>query len=275
MMRVHVIPVLFDNYCYVAVDVATGATAVVDPPDAGAVNEFLAREGLKLNAVWLTHHHLDHIAGAEELRETHGVEVVAYRGDAHRIKAANRWVEDGSQVRLGSLTVRVLLTPGHTTGHIAYVFDGAGAGAGASAGASASGEGAPALFCGDTLFTGGCGRLFEGTAEELSATLSEVFGALPDATRVYCGHEYAESNLAFGLTVEPHNAALVERARVVGELRAKNGASVPSTLGVERATNVFLRCERDEVVAFARSKRAGVTTRAGVFGVLRACKDEF
>lgn len=251
-LTVVTIPVLRDNYVHVLHDPATGVTAAVDPAVAPPVLEAVRSRGWRLTHVLCTHHHPDHTAGNAALREATGCEVVGARADRHRIPAVTALVEDGDMVTLGSITARVLAVPGHTTGHVAYV----------------AGD---VVFCGDTLFSLGCGRLFEGTAAEMWASLCRL-RALPDATRVYCGHEYTEANGRFAVTVDPHNPALGARVAEVAVLRAEGLPTVPSTLAVEQAANPFLRAD-DPALASA----LGLTDAppAVVFAALRSRKDVF
>ena len=259
---VALIPILSDNYAYLVIDRAAGVAAVVDPGDVEPVLAALEREGVKLAAIWATHHHGDHIAGIEPLRAQFDVPVYGGARDRGRILGLSHPLAAGDEVRVGGIRARVLELFGHTLGHIAYFVDGD------------DGE-PPALFCGDALFAGGCGRLFEGTAAQLSHSLSDVLGVLPGDTRVYCGHEYTLANLKFALTVEPGNAALRQRFEQVSRLRAASRPAIASTLGAERATNPFLRCETPEVIATARRHNRKASSRAEVFAAIRALKDQF
>src|SRR4051812_16655965 len=192
-MRVRVVPVpcLKDNYAYLVID--GEHAAVVDPGEAEPVEEALAREGVTLAAIWATHHHLDHVGGVAALVAAHpDVTVVAHEHDAKRIPQATQLVKDEAQVELGGLRARIIHNPGHTLGAISYVIEGC-------------------VFTGDTLFCAGCGRVFEGDAAMMHASLSRL-AALPDTTRVYCGHEYTAANLRFAAAVEPDNAAIASRA---------------------------------------------------------------
>jgi hydroxyacylglutathione hydrolase len=216
-------PCLEDNYGYLVRDPVTGTTAAVDTPDAGAIEAALARKGWQLDFILNTHHHGDHAGGNLALKERTGCRVVGARGDAARIPGIDVRLGEGETFELGSRRARVLETPGHTRGHIVYVFDED-----------------RAAFVGDTLFAMGCGRLFEGTPAEMWDSLQKLL-ALPDDTRVYCAHEYTQKNARFALTVEPGNAELVARAAEVDRLRANGLPTVPTTIGRERATNPFMR----------------------------------
>jgi hydroxyacylglutathione hydrolase len=242
MARLEVVPVpaLADNYVWLLRDEATGTVAVVDPGEAAPVEIALAQRGWRAAVILLTHHHGDHVGGVAALRAAHGAAVIGAAADAHRLPALDRAVSPGDTVAVGESQAVVIDTPGHTRGHIAYHFAEAGV-----------------LACGDTLFSLGCGRMFEGSAEEFFATLRRL-AVLPDDTLVLCGHEYTQSNARFALTVEPDNAALRARAAEVEALRAAGRPTVPVRLGTEKATNPFLRA-RD----------------AAAFAALRAAKDSF
>ena len=240
---------LKDNYVYLLHDPASRATAVVDPTEAAPVLAALDRHGWRLTHILNTHHHHDHTGGNLEIKAKTGAPVVGPRADRERIPGIDVAVGDGDEYTVGTQTARVFDVPGHTRGHIAYWF-----------------ADSRALFCGDTMFLMGCGRLFEGTPRQMWTSLLKL-RQLPPDTRVYCGHEYTQSNARFALTVEPDNAALRERARLVDALRAANKPTVPATLGEEVATNPFLRADqpslqrhlglagRDPVEVFAETRR--------------------
>ena len=228
------IPVLDDNYVYLLHDTATGATAVVDPALAPPVLAELQRRNWQLTHILCTHHHFDHVGGIEELVAATGATVVGSALDQQRIPHLDVPVDDGDTVMVGQLEGRVFLTPGHTRGHVCYWF-----------------AGASLLFSGDTLFTLGCGRLFEGTAQQMWDSLSRL-AALPDETLVYCAHEYTQSNGRFARTVEPDNARLLSRLELVDQLRAQGLPTVPAPLVLERDTNPFLRAGNAEQFARIR-----------------------
>jgi hydroxyacylglutathione hydrolase len=248
-LQIEPIPVLRDNYAWIIRDEATSACAVVDPSVAEPVLAALDRLGWRLTHILNTHHHHDHVGGNLELKRATGCTIVGNRKDAHRIPGIDVLIEDGEQVAIGDAEALVLEISGHTVGHIAYWF-----------------RDAAALFCGDTLFSLGCGRLFEGSAAQMWSSL-RTLRELPGDTRVFCGHEYTESNARFALRVEPDNQALRRRAEEVRELRIAGLPTVPSTLAVERATNPFLRADDpslqraaglvgyDPVAAFAEIRR--------------------
>jgi len=243
-----------DNYIW-TLRTATHA-AVVDPGEAGPVLEYLAAEGLKLAAVLATHHHADHVGGIAELVHAHPAPVYGPKNEP--IETLTHPVSEGDVVSIPELDVRfeVLDIPGHTRAHIAYY-------------------GAGALFCGDTLFACGCGRVFEGTPEQMFHSLSKLL-ALPDATKVYCGHEYTLANMQFARAVEPANAALPAREARDRALRERGLPTLPSTLGEEKATNPFLRCREPAVVDSANNYLgARLTDPARVFSAIRDWKNKF
>lgn len=217
------VPCLSDNYAYLAHDLASGATAVIDVPEAGPILRELAARDWKASHILLTHHHSDHIDGAEALAAATGAQVIGAAADAHRLPPLDIAVRPGDTVRIGMQQGEVIDVPGHTVGHVAYHF-----------------AGSRALFTGDSLMVMGCGRLFEGTPAQMWNTLTRLM-ELPDNTRVFSGHEYAATNARFALTVEPANAALKTRAETIDHVRAAGGFTVPATLTEERATNPFLR----------------------------------
>lgn len=217
------IPCLSDNYAWLLRDAATGTVAVCDPGEAGPAIAALEAAGGRCDLILLTHHHDDHIAGVEEVRARFGAKVVGAAADAHRLPKLDQALKPGESLKVGATEGVVIDTPGHTVGHIAFHFP----------------EG-DVLLCGDTLFSLGCGRLLEGTPAQMFHSL-RALSALPEATLVCCGHEYTESNARFALTVEPGNAALEARAAEVKALRAGGRATVPTTIGQEKAANPFLR----------------------------------
>lgn len=254
MLEIHQIPVLNDNYVYLAHDNQSGQTAVVDPALAGPVMQVLQNKGWTLTHILNTHHHWDHVGGNLELKISTGCIVVGARADRNRIPGIDIEVSEGDDFQLGEARAEVLEVPGHTRAHIAYWF-----------------AESNALFCGDTLFAMGCGRLFEGTAEQMWHSLSK-FKSLPGSARVYCAHEYTQTNGRFALTVEPNSAALQERMREVDRLRQENLPTIPSTLEQERATNPFLRSDDAEI-----QKNLGLEGMrpTDVFAEIRRRKDDF
>lgn len=223
MITAHAIPILSDNYAWLLRCSETGAVAIVDPAEETPVAAAIDAHGGRLDLIIITHHHDDHIAAVDAIRRRYVAPVVGAKADAHRLPPLERALVEGDTIRLGDATATVIDTPGHTRGHIAYYF--------------ADGE---VLLSGDTLFSLGCGRLLEGDAADMFASLAK-FAALAPTTLVCCGHEYTESNARFALHVDPHNAALVEFAKGVHEKRQAGQPTVPSLLSDEMACNPFLR----------------------------------
>src|SRR3954471_13473261 len=253
-MQVHAVPAFQDNYLWV---IAEGRhAAVVDPGDAAPVQRLLEERGLELTAILATHHHADHVGGVPPLVERWKCPVF---GPAHDgVNGLDRRLVEGDRIEVPGLAVafEVLDVPGHTAGHIAYVGEGA-------------------VFCGDTLFGCGCGRLFEGTPAQMSASLAKL-ARLDAKTRVYCAHEYTMSNIRFAEAVEPGNAALAARKLRDSARRERHEPTIPSTIGEERATNPFLRCSEPEVVASAqRHASRRLADRVEVFAEIRAWKNHF
>jgi hydroxyacylglutathione hydrolase len=254
MLRVTPIPCLQDNYAYLLED-GSGELAVVDASEAEPVRSALAKVSGKLTAIFSTHHHHDHVGGNQELaREVPGLRVVGHESDRGRIPEQNEFVRDGDTFAWGASRVRALHIPGHTLGAVAYVID-------------------DAVFTGDTLFLAGCGRLFEGTPEMMYRSLNEVLAPLGPEMRVFCGHEYTASNLAFAESVEPTNADVVVRLRRARELARRREPTVGSTMSEELATNPFLRCSSPTI---RRSmKLEASASNVDVFASLRRAKDTF
>ncbi len=252
-MGLHIerIPTLSDNYTYLITCEESGESAVVDAPEEEPVVKRIDSLGAKLTKVLSTHHHWDHAAANPDLAKRYGTPVYGHASDEGRLPGLSEGLEEGDHIEVGRQRARILFIPAHTRGHIAYVFDDA-----------------EAVFCGDTLFAAGCGRLFEGTPEMMFTALHEKLGALPDSMRIFCGHEYTESNLRFAAHLEPENEAVRAKLVRVSEMRSHAATdwhdatteemSIPSTLGEERATNPFLRA-----------------TDAADLGRIRTLKDNF
>jgi hydroxyacylglutathione hydrolase len=244
---------LSDNFGYLIHDTETRATASIDAPEAAAILKALAQENWALTDILVTHHHHDHVGGVAELKQKYGCRVVAPHDKSTGIANADLRVAQGDVVKVGGLLGRVLETPGHTLDHVSYVFDNE-----------------KVLFAADTLFSIGCGRVFEGNYPMMWDSLLKL-RALPDDFRLYCGHEYTAANVKFALTVEPDNAALKARADEVTRLRAANKPTVPTLLGEEKQANVFLRADEPSVAAKLHMKGASAEE---VFGELRERKNK-
>src|SRR6266545_6853090 len=245
---------LNDNFGYLIHDPATKATASIDAPEAGPIIKALEREGWTLTDILVTHHHHDHVGGVAELKQKYSCRVVAPNDKSTRIANVDLRAAHGDVIKVGSLLARVLETPGHTLDHVSYVFDSE-----------------KALFAADTLFSIGCGRVFEGTYPQMWDSLLKL-RALPDDFKLYCGHEYTAANVRFALSVEPDNAALRARAEEVSRLSAAGEPTIPTTIGVEKATNPFLRAD---MPALAAAVGLADAPAAQVFASIRAQKDRF
>jgi hydroxyacylglutathione hydrolase len=257
MYQIDALPAFSDNYLWLLQDPANRRCAVVDPGDAGPVLEWLAAHpGWRLDDIVITHHHPDHVGGVERLKAATGARVC---GPAREnIPARDLALDEGDHVTLLGRDFLIYAVPGHTLGHIAYYQ-----------------AEENWLFCGDTLFAAGCGRLFEGTPQQMHDSLQRL-AALPDATRVYCTHEYTLSNLHFARAVEPHNPAVAARFDEVSAWRAAGRISLPSSIALEKATNPFLRCGETSVKQIIDERNGARQRTAGeVFACLRSWKDQF
>lgn len=260
MIRIEPIPAFNDNYIWCIYDDKSRKAAVVDPGDAGPVEQALLSQQLELAAILVTHHHFDHTGGIKQLIKNRNIPVYGPKND--QIPAITHQLDEQSSLLLLGLDFTILEVPGHTLDHIAlYCPD--------------TGNGQSVLFCGDTLFAGGCGRIFEGNPAMMLDSLHKL-AALSPATEIYCAHEYTLSNLAFANAVEPDNSALNTRIRTDTQRRKENIPTVPSILATELATNPFLRCTEDTVIDSA--KRQGGSSgdsEVAVFTALRRWKDSF
>ncbi|HET7541331.1 MAG TPA: hydroxyacylglutathione hydrolase [Polyangiaceae bacterium] len=256
-MQVTIVPCLKDNYAYVLLAPGSKRAVVVDPSEAEPVERALAELGVGLGAILSTHHHLDHVGGNSELVQRNpGTKVYGYVSDRGRIPEQTEFLENGATLVVEGLSFRALHIPGHTLGAVAYVGEGA-------------------AFTGDTLFAGGCGRLFEGTPAQMYESLNVTLAALPDSTLVYCGHEYTASNLRFAAHLEPDNEAITAKVARVADQRARGVATVPSTMAEEKATNPFMRCDSSAIVARVSNSLAADRSPAAILGAVRAAKDRF
>jgi hydroxyacylglutathione hydrolase len=251
-LDVELIPIFSDNYVYRIAPRRGGPVAIVDPGLAAPVLERLAATGDRVECILITHHHPDHVGGLAELKQATGAVVFGPAADQELIPGIDRPLREGDRITVAGDEAVVFETPGHTSGHVSYWF-----------------EAARALFCADTLFSLGCGRLFEGTPATMWSSLEKLL-RLPDDARVYCGHEYTQSNARFALTIDPDNEALRRRAAEIDQLRAAGMPTIPTTLGLERATNPFLRPHDAAIRARLGMESA---TDAEVFGEIRKRKD--
>ena len=254
MIEVHQFPCLQDNYGFLVHDESSGETATIDTPEPARILQEAEKRGWRITQIWNTHHHADHAGGNLDLKEKTGARITGPAAEATRIPGIDLAVKEGDFATLGTASARILDVPGHTAGHIAYVF-----------------EDERRAFVGDTMFAMGCGRLFEGTAETMWNSLSKLMRLAPD-TMIYCAHEYTAANARFALTMEPKNAALVSRARDVAQKRERGEPTVPTRLDLELATNPFLRASSVEL-----QRSVGMTGAAldQIFGRARKMKDEF
>ncbi len=240
MLNIELIPAFEDNYIYLLTDTETGTTAIVDPGDATPVQHVLDERGLTLDYILNTHHHGDHTGGNQALKKRYGCTIIGPAADKHRIPGIDHGTKESDIVSIGDSKTKILETHGHTMGHICFWF-----------------QDDRALFCGDTLFSMSTGRLFEGTPEDMWASLTKI-SALPDDTMIYCAHEYTEENGEFCLTVEPNNEDLKARMDEVRQLRAQDKPTLPVSLATEKKTNAMLR--------------AGSATR---YAAIRKMKDDW
>jgi hydroxyacylglutathione hydrolase len=254
------VPQLADNYAYLVIDSGSGEAGIVDCAEATPVLAEVARRGVRLVAVLATHHHFDHVGGnADLLAAVPSLRVYGSADDAPRIPGITHRVRDGDSAEVGARRGRVIMIPAHTSGHVAYHF-----------------PAERSVFTGDTLFAGGCGRLFEGDAAQMMQSLGRL-AALPDETRVYCGHEYTEKNLRFAAMLEPGNRPLADKLARVQALRRDGKFTVPSTIADEKATNPFLRMDSAELAASVRARVSDVPAgdRVALFAAVRGLKDRF
>ncbi|MXU64250.1 hydroxyacylglutathione hydrolase [Oceanomicrobium pacificus] len=253
-LEIVTIPCLEDNYAYLAHDPGTGTTALVDAPEAGPIKAELDARDWTLDLVLLTHHHWDHVDGLPELRDAYSPKVAGCKADADRLPPLDIALADGDEIAIGSETGTVIDVSGHTINHVAFHF-----------------PGSKVVFTADSLMAMGCGAVFEGTMAQMWASLAKL-AALPDDTLVCSGHEYTQNNARFAVTVDPENAALKTRVAEIDAARAQGTPTVPSLLGLERATNPFLRAVAPEVKAYLGMPDA---SDADAFAEIRTRKNNF
>ncbi|MDP6151155.1 MAG: hydroxyacylglutathione hydrolase [Gammaproteobacteria bacterium] len=228
-LQVHMFPCLEDNYGYLVHDPETGYTAAIDTPEVEPIERALREKGWKLSHILNTHHHFDHAGGNLELKDKTGCVIIGAVADAKRIPGIDIRLGNNDVYLFGKHEMKVFDTPGHTSGHCVYYFEDSGI-----------------VFVGDTLFSLGCGRLFEGTAEQMWTSIQKLLD-LPDSTKVYCAHEYTQANAEFALSVEPGNADLCKRAVEIDKLRAAHQPTIPTSIGLERKTNPFMRPDSEHL----------------------------
>ena len=228
-MQITPIPCLTDNYAYIINDSNSKTVGVVDPSDAKPIISFLNKKNLKLNFILNTHHHFDHIGGNLELKKLYNAKVVGFLGDKHRIPGIDITLKDNEEWTFGNSMVKILHIPGHTSGHICFFF-----------------EEEEAAFTGDTLFSLGCGKIFEGDHKQMFASLNKI-KKLPKNTKIYCGHEYTHKNAEFCMTYDQNNTELKKKFEIIKKLRLKSLPTIPTSLADELNSNIFLRCDQNDI----------------------------
>ena len=257
-MNIIPIPCLQDNFAYLLICTQTRLAAVIDPSESEPILKELKNHNADLICILNTHHHWDHVGGNENiLDEFPGIKVYAHASDRGRVPGQTEFLEDGDTIQFGHQNGRVIHNPGHTTGAITYLFGNM-------------------AFTGDTLFSGGCGRIFEGSVEDMHHSVNMKLGTLPDKTEIYFGHEYTENNLKFAQTMEPRNEVINNHLNKVRKIRSEGKWSTPSILSDERATNPFLRCTKEGIQETVRKKYPdSALDPVSVFSVIRKLKDQF
>ena len=253
-MNIEIIPCLNDNYSYLIKDDQTNTTAIIDPSEFNPCNKKINHKHKKLDFILNTHHHFDHIGGNTELKKKYGSKILGFEKDKNRIPEIDVLLKDSQEFKIGNLSFKTIFIPGHTLGHIAFYF-----------------EKEKVIFTGDTLFSLGCGRIFEGTYQQMFDSLN-IIKSLPEDTKIYCGHEYTKSNLQFCLEYNPTNNHLINKKKVI-EAKIKDGKpTIPSTIKDEIQTNIFLRYDDLDVKHALNLKNA---SDLEIFTKLRELKDNF
>ena len=253
-MHVNLIPCLTDNYAYIINDIVSKTVGVVDPSEALPVIAFLKKQNLKLNYILNTHHHYDHIGGNTELKKLYNAKVVGFVGDKHRIPGIDIMLEDNAKWTFGESSVKILHIPGHTLGHICFFF-----------------ENEKIAFTGDTLFSLGCGRIFEGDHKQMLISLNKI-KRLPKDTKIYCGHEYTYKNAEFCMKYDNENINLIKQFQEIKKLRSNNQPTIPVKLESELKSNIFLRCDQNDLKIKLNMKNE---EDFKVFKKVRDLKDSF
>ena len=248
------IPCLSDNYAFVLYNIENRAALLVDAPEAGPINKIITKNNLKLEKIFLTHHHADHVDGLGEILDKHNALTIGAQADIHRLPKLDKYVQAGNEFFFQGQTGKIFDVPGHTLGHIALYIPTQNI-----------------LFSGDSLMALGCGRLFEGSAEQMWNSLSRLI-SLPDTTQICSGHEYTENNASFALSIDPENRDLIKRSEQVKLMRSKNLFTVPSQLGLEKKTNPFLRPFDKNIREHLNMHKS---TDVEVFSKIRTLKDNF
>ena len=253
-MNIEIIPCLNDNYSYLINDDQTNTVAIIDPSEFGPCDEKINEKYKKLDFILNTHHHFDHIGGNTKLKTKYGSKILGFEKDKKRIPEIDILLKDGQELKIGNLDFRTIFIPGHTLGHVAFYF-----------------EKEKVIFTGDTLFSLGCGRVFEGTYKQMFDSLNKI-KSLPGDTEIYCGHEYTKSNLEFCFKFNPNNNYLKDKKKVIEEKIREKKPTIPSTVADEIQTNIFLRCDDPDVKNVLNLKNA---SDLEIFTKLRDLKDNF
>jgi hydroxyacylglutathione hydrolase len=253
-MIIEIIPCLNDNYSYLIHDKQSNTVAIIDPTEFAPCDKIINKKYQKLDYILNTHHHYDHIGGNEELKKKYNSKVLGFKGDKKRISNIDKLLEDNEEFNIGNIKFITLFIPGHTTGHIAFYS-----------------KKEKAIFTGDTLFSMGCGRIFEGTYQQMFSSLNRIKD-LPDDTKIYCGHEYTQKNIEFCIKYNPNNDLLKKRKTTIEEKLKNNEPSIPSTLIKEKQMNIFLRTDDPDVRNMLNLKKA---SNLEIFTKLRDLKDNF